>query len=246
MRSPRQQKWNSLLMVHGAIYRQQIHCLCQLTGNWSVSIEPIHLSAGHNSFSTNGPIHWNDCRDNHGLWLSFSRLLLSEHQPWGQKHNRLNSPFFMCSPPQGQEQVHNCFEWPNRFSTIVSAQQNILETRGQSLHSRTQGCASGIDARVSVPSPRSMVFRDVALSWQPIWGKWNANMAAKFFFFFFFPAAAAEQSTLRIFLRLDSPLRPRWIMKVSSKQSGLRYREVWDENRAASLCSSSSHRAGNW
>lgn len=121
MRSPRQQKWNSLLMVHGAIYRQQIHCLCQLTGNWSVSIEPIHLSAGHNSFSTNGPIHWNDCRDNHGLWLSFSRLLLSEHQPWGQKHNRLDSPF-LCAPTP---QVHNCFEWPNRFSTIVSAQQNI-------------------------------------------------------------------------------------------------------------------------
>lgn len=204
MRSPRQQKWNSLLMVHGAIYRQQIHCLCQLTGNWSVSIEPIHLSAGHNNFSTNGPIHWNDCRDNHGLWLSVSRLLLSEHQPLGHKHNPPNSPFFMCSPPQ---RVKNKFttaasERPNRAHVEnlkifhhVSAQQNILKTGGQSLHSRTQGCASGIDARVSVPSPRSMVFQDVALSWQPIWGKWNANSAAKFVFVFFPSSCSRTEHT---------------------------------------------------
>lgn len=40
-------------------------------------------------------------------------------------------------------------------------------------------------------------FRDASLSWQRVWGKWNANRATKF------PAATAEQSLLRIFLRLD-------------------------------------------
>lgn len=40
-------------------------------------------------------------------------------------------------------------------------------------------------------------FRDASLSWQRVWGKWNANRATKF------PAATAEQSILRIFLRLD-------------------------------------------
>lgn len=70
-------------------------------------------------------------------------------------------PFF--SPPRGQDQVHD-FERPHvenlKIFRRVSMQQNILESRRQSLHSRTQGCASGIGARVSVLSPCSVVCRD--------------------------------------------------------------------------------------
>lgn len=131
---------------------------------------------------------------------SFSRLLLSEHQPWGHKHD-IPPPFLphisllLCvcfCAPQGQEQVHDrCFEQQNRVYVEnlkifhhVFVQQNILETRRQSLHSRTRGCASGIDARISVHSPCSTFFffsfPHAQLSWQLIWGKWNANRAAEF------------------------------------------------------------------
>lgn len=158
-------------------------------------------------------------------------------------------PFF---PPQGQEQVHDCcFERPNwlhvenvKIFHHFSVQRNILETCRQKFTlPDTRLCQRYRCSRFTSPSLVRRLL-ELALSWQPIWGKWNANRAAKFVgFSFLLTAAAANQRTLRMFLCLDSPLRPRWIMKGSSKQSHLRYREVWDENQATSVCSSSSHRA---
>lgn len=66
-----------------------------------------------------------------------------------------------------------------------------------------------------------------------------------------FSASTAEQSILSV-ARLDSPLGPLWIMKLSNKQRTPQYREVWKENQAApshtnTLCDvCSSESARNW
>lgn len=49
----------------------------------------------------------------------------------------------------------------------------------------------------------------------------NANRATKF--------SPTEQSIFRIFLPLDSPLRPLWFAKVSNKQGDLQYRGLRGE-----------------
>lgn len=115
---------------------------------------------------------------------------------------------FLCPPHQGQEQVHNCFEWPNRFSTIVSAQQNISrDSRAKFTFPDTRLCQRYRRLRFSSLSSLDGFSRcsaQLAAHLREMKCKYGRKVC-----FFFFPAAAAEQSTLRIFLRLDSPLRPR-------------------------------------
>lgn len=86
--------------------------------NWVYS-----FSAGHNSFSTNGPIQWNDWRDNHGLWLCLSVFLDASFVATSTNIRvlKLKGPFmFFCfyfylfSPRRGQAQVQIDYFWTAR------------------------------------------------------------------------------------------------------------------------------------
>lgn len=129
------------------------------------------FSAGHNSFSTNGPIQRNDWRDNHGLWLCLSVFLDASFVTTSTyirvlKLKRALHFFFLFYfyffSTEGVKHKFKLtiFELPGHISGInanilvlASVQRKISNSCRQSLHSLTQGCSgSDVDTCVWVHS----------------------------------------------------------------------------------------------